>query len=266
MPNEGAVGSVRRLFDLTGKVAVVTGGSRGLGLRIAESLGELGSQIALVARKPTDLDFAVESLSRLGIDATAFPFDLGQIEVIPALVESILARFGRIDVLVNNAAVSWAQPAGEHSLEGWRKVMRVNVEALFRLTQVIGAKEMIPRRAGIVLNVASVGGLRGNRPDLGACTLAYSTSKGAIVNFTRALAAEWGPYGINVNSLCPGFFHSRLADSLLERIEPRLKEATPLQRVAEDHDFKGAAAFLCSAASRHVTGQNLVVDGGLSAC
>ena len=258
--------TVRSLFNLTDKVAVVTGGSRGLGLRIAEALGEIGAKIAIVARKPAELDAAVAILARSGLDATAFAADLSVDSSILPLVDAIVARYGRIDVLVNNAGTSWAQPAEEHTIEAWRKVMTLNVETVFRLTQEVGRREMIPRRAGTILNVASIGGLRGNRPEFAARTLAYSTSKGALVNFTRALAAEWGRYQINVNALCPGFFHSRLADGLLDTIEEALIEATPLRRIADDIDFKGAAAFLCSPASLHVTGHCLVIDGGLSAC
>jgi len=254
------------LFDLSGKVAVVTGGSRGLGLRIAEALGEIGAKIAIVARKQSELDTAAAELRGSGLDASAFACDLSVDSGIPPLIDSILARYGRVDVLVNNAGTSWAQPAEDHSLDGWHKVMALNVDATFRLTQALGRREMIPRRSGTILNVASFGGLRGNRPEFEAYTLAYNTSKGALVNFTRALATEWGRYGINVNALCPGFFHSRMADGLLDRIAGALIEATPLRRIAEDVDFKGAAAFLCSPAAQHVTGHCLVADGGLSAC
>lgn len=257
---------VTSLFNLSGKVAVITGGSRGLGLRIAEALGELGAKTAIVARKQTELNRAIAELRGSGLDASAFPCDLSADGSILPLLDSILARYGHIDILVNNAGASWAQPAEEHTLEGWRKVMALNVDATFKLTQAIGRREMIPRRSGTILNVASVGGLRGNRPEFDAYTLGYSTSKGALVNFTRALAAEWGRYGINVNALCPGFFRSRIADGLLDKIAATLIEATPLRRIAEDVDFKGAAAFLCSPAAQHVTGHCLVADGGISAC
>jgi NAD(P)-dependent dehydrogenase (short-subunit alcohol dehydrogenase family) len=258
--------NVLKSFDMTGRVVVVTGGSRGLGLSIAESLGELGARVALIARNPEELNAAVVYLVEKGINAAAFPADLGAADVVMPLVEAIVAKFGRIDVLVNNAAASWGQPAATHSIEGWRKVMSVNVDAVFQLTQEIGRREFIPRRGGKVVNIASIGGLRGNRPELRAPTLAYSTSKGALVNFTRALAAEWGEYNINVNALCPGFFRSKLSSVLLDRLEAQLIAATPLNRLADEHDFAGAAAFLCSDASRHMTGQMLVIDGGMTAC
>ncbi len=258
--------SVRSLFDLSGKVAMITGGSRGLGLSVAQAVGELGAKVALVARNQEDLDAAAGRLAAQGIEAKAFAADLGQPAEVAPLVDNVLAAFGRIDILVNNAAAAWAQSAQEHSLEGWRKVMALNVDAIFLLTQEVGRREMIPREAGTIVNVASIGGLRGNRPEFEAFTLAYSTSKGAIVNFTRALATEWGRYGITVNALCPGFFRSKLSGGLIDRNEDGLIEATPLGRLADEDDLKGAAAFLCSAASRHMTGQTLVVDGGMTAC
>ena len=257
---------VQTLFSLEGQVALITGGSRGLGRKIAEALGELGAKLVIVARTQSELTAAVHSLRDAGVDATGLSFDLSGDGDIAGLVDSAIEAYGRIDILVNNAGTSWAQPAEEHSLEGWRKVMTLNVDVAFNLSREVGRREMIPRGAGKIVNIASVGGLRGNRPEHAAYTLAYSTSKGALVNFTRALACEWGRYGVNVNALCPGFFRSKLADHLLERIETSLLEATPLKRIGTEDDFKGAAAFLCSAASQHMTGQVLVIDGWITAC
>ncbi|MGH6617326.1 SDR family oxidoreductase [Sphingomonas sp.] len=258
--------NVKSLYDLSGRIAIVTGASRGLGYGIAEALGELGAGVALVARKPAELEHARDTLRAAGIEAEAFPADISRQDGIAPLVDAIFAHFGRIDILVNNAAASWGEPAESHSIDGWRKVMNVNVEAVFLLTQEVGRRAFIPQGSGRIVNVASIGGLRGNRPEQEAYTLAYNTSKGAVVNFTRALATEWGRYGIAVNALCPGFFHSKLAAGLLDRIGDQITAATPLRRLAEAEDFKGAAAFLCSDASRHMTGQMLVIDGGFSAC
>lgn len=255
------------LFDLSQKVAVVTGGSRGLGFAIGEALGQLGAAIALVARGRDELEAATASLRQSGIEAEAFTADLANAATsAPDLLSAIIERFGRIDILVNNAGASWAAPVENHSLEGLRKVLSLNIEAAFSLTQEVGRREFLPRGSGKILNVASVAGLRGNRPELGVHTSGYSASKGALVGFTRALATEWGPRGINVNALCPGYFHSKLTNSLLDRIGDQVRAATPLQRIAEVDDLMGAVAFLCSDASRHMTGQMLVVDGGLSAC
>jgi gluconate 5-dehydrogenase len=252
--------SVKQLLDLSGKVALVTGGSRGLGLQMAEALGEMGARVAVTARKADELEEAAAHLSARGVECLTVAGDLARLDAIPGLVDQVVARFGTVDVLVNNAGTSWAAPAEEHPAEAWRKVMALNLDATFFLTQAIARRCMIPRRAGKIVNVASVAGLAGNTPDMH--TAAYNASKGAVVNLTRALAAEWGKHGITVNAICPGFFHSRLADKLLERIEEAVVARTPLLRLGGDEDLKGAVVFLASEASRHVTGQALVVDGG----
>jgi len=252
--------SVQDLFDLTGKVALVSGGSRGLGLQMAEALGELGARVGITARKQAELDGAVKHLGQRGIEAAAFAADLGRLDGIPALVDQVLARFGTVDVLVNNAGTTWGAPAEDHPADAWRKVMALNIDAMFLLSQQVGKRCMIPRRSGKIVNVASVAGLSGNPP--GMQTIAYNTSKGAAVNFTRALAAEWGRYHINVNAICPGFFPTRMASGILAVIGEAVVAQTPLGRLGGDEDLKGAIAFLASEASRHVTGQYLAVDGG----
>jgi len=252
--------SVKALFDLSGKVALVTGGSRGLGLQMAEALGELGAKVGITARKQAGLDQAVQHLASRGVEAAAFAADLGSLDTIPAVVDQVLARFGTVDILVNNAGTTWGAPAEDHPAEAWRKVMSLNIDAMFFLSQQIGKRCMIPRRSGKIVNVASVAGLAGNPP--GMQTIAYNTSKGAAVNFTRALAAEWGRHGINVNAICPGFFPSKMTRGLLGLIGDSVVARTPLQRLGGDEDLKGAVAFLASEASRHVTGQYIAVDGG----
>lgn len=252
--------SVKTLFDLSGKVALVTGGSRGLGLQMAEALGELGARVAITARKQVGLDEAVKHLQARGIEAAAFAADLGKLETIPGVVDRVLARFGTVDILVNNAGTTWAAAAEDHPAEAWRKVMALNIDAMFLLSQQIGKRCMIPRRSGKIVNVASVAGLGGNPP--GMQTIAYNSSKGAAVNFTRALAAEWGQYHINVNAICPGFFPSRMSKGLLGVIGDAVVARTPMGRLGGDEDLKGTVAFLASEASRHVTGQYIAVDGG----
>jgi gluconate 5-dehydrogenase len=254
--------SLKKLLDLSGKVALVTGGSRGLGLQAAEALGELGARVALTARKAAELDLAVKHLAALGVEAMAVPVDLGRRENIPGAVDAVAARFGTVDILVNNAGTTWGAPAEDHPAEAWDKVMRLNVDAMFFLSQEVGRRFMIPRRSGKIVNVASVAGLNGNPP--GMTTIAYNTSKGAAVNLTRALAAEWGRYDINVNAVCPGFFPTKMTHGLLGVIGDAVVASTPLGRLGGDEDLKGAVAFLASEASRHVTGQLLVVDGGAS--
>jgi gluconate 5-dehydrogenase len=252
--------SVKALFDLSGKVALVTGGSRGLGLQMAEGLGEMGARLALVARKQNELDEAAAHLRKQGLQVHTVAGDLGKLETIPAVLEAVLAGVGTIDVLVNNAGTTWGAPAEDHPVEAWHKVMNLNIHAMFILSQAVGKRCMIPRRSGKIVNVASVAGLAGNPP--GMTTVAYNTSKGAAVNFTRALAAEWGRYGINVNAICPGFFPSRMADKILDKIADAVIARTPLHRLGGEEDLKGAVVYLASEASRHVTGQYIAVDGG----
>ncbi len=254
--------SLRKLLDLTGKVALVTGGSRGLGLQMAEALGEMGARLALTARKAPELEAAVKHLAAQGVEAMAVPVDLGRRENVPGVVEAVAARLGTVDVLVNNAGTTWGAPAEDHSAEAWDKVMRLNLDATFFLSQEVGRRFMIPRRSGKIVNVASVAGLSGNPP--GMSTIAYNASKGAVVNLTRALACEWGKHGVNVNAICPGFFPSRMTHGLLGAIGDMVVAGTPLGRLGGDEDLKGAVVFLASEASRHVTGQCLVVDGGAS--
>jgi NAD(P)-dependent dehydrogenase (short-subunit alcohol dehydrogenase family) len=254
--------SVKTLFDLTGKVALITGGSRGLGLQMAEALGEAGARLVLTARKQPELDEAERRLQGMGIQVATVAADLGKLESIPSVVDQVLARFGDVDILVNNAGTTWGAAAEEHPWEAWRKVMALNIDAMFLLSQQIGRRCMIPHRAGKIVNVASVAGLAGNPP--GMQTIAYNTSKGAAVNFTRALAAEWGRHNINVNAICPGFFPSRMSKGLLTMIGDAVVARTPLQRLGGDDDLKGVVLFLASEASRHVTGQFLAVDGGAS--
>jgi len=251
------------LFDLRGQIALITGGSRGLGLQIAEALGEYGATVVLAARKAADLDAAVAHLGTLGIAADAIACDLGSAEAADALVERIVDRHGRLDILVNNAGTSWGAPMEDYPLEGWNKVIDLNLTGLFLLTQAAGRRAFLPQGRGKVLNIASVEGLGGHHPRI-VGTIAYNAAKGAVVNFTRALAAEWGPRNVNVNALAPGFFPTRLANVLLESHGDFLVEHTPLGRLGGDDDLKGAALLLVSEAGRHVTGQVLAIDGGAS--
>jgi NAD(P)-dependent dehydrogenase (short-subunit alcohol dehydrogenase family) len=253
--------SVKKLFDLSGKVALVTGGSRGLGLQMAEALGEMGATVAITARKQAELDEARAGLKAQGVEVLTIAGDLAKLESIPGMVDRALEKFGAIDILVNNAGTNWGAPAEDYPADGWHKVMNLNINALFFLTQDVGRRCLIPRRSGKIVNIASVAGLRGNElPEMR--TIAYNTSKAAVINLTRALAAEWGHYNINVNAICPGFFPSKMTRGVLDKIEPAIIKRTPLHRIGGDEDLKGAIVFLASEASRHITGHALVVDGG----
>jgi NAD(P)-dependent dehydrogenase (short-subunit alcohol dehydrogenase family) len=257
--------TTQQLFSLAGKTALVTGGSRGLGLQMAQALGEQGARIVVSARKQEELDEAVAHLAQCGIAASAIAVDLSQEAHVGPFVEEAIRRLGHIDILVNNAGASWGAPAEDHPLEAWDKVMNLNVRSIFLVSQAVGKLSMIPRRYGRIVNISSIAGLAGNPP--GAMqTLAYNTSKGAVVNFTRTLAGEWGRYGITVNSIAPGFFPSKMTRGLLATMgaEAVAKDA-PLNRLGDDEDLKGAVVLFASDAGKHITGQTLAVDGGVSA-
>ena len=255
---------IQELFDLSGQVALVTGGSRGLGLQIAESLGEAGAKIVLSSRKAADLEEAVALLQDRGIDARWIAADAADEGQARGIVTQTMERLGQIDILVNNAGASWGAPAEEHPVEAWDKVMNLNIRSLFVMSQEAAKQSMIPRRYGRIINIASIAGLSGNSAVMK--TIAYNTSKGAAVNFTRALAGEWGPYGITVNAIAPGFFPSKMTKGLLASIgEETLAAHAPLRRIGDDEDLKGAALLFASRAGKHITGQILAVDGGVSA-
>jgi NAD(P)-dependent dehydrogenase (short-subunit alcohol dehydrogenase family) len=253
--------NVRKLLDLGGRVALVTGGSRGLGLQIAEALGEMGARVAITARKKEELDIAVKKLTESKIDSAAFVCDIGRREAIPGLVDAVLAKFGSVDILVNNAGATWGAPAEDHPLEAWDKLVNVNMTGAFLLSQAIAKKSMIPARWGRIINVASVAGLMGQDPRF-APTAAYTATKHGVVGLTRQLAVEWGVHGITVNAICPGFFPSKMTKATLATVGEKVRDLTPTRRLGNDEDLKGLAVLLASEASRHITGQAIAVDGG----
>ena len=252
--------SVKTLLDLSGRVALVTGGSRGLGLQIAEALGEMGAKLAISARKRDELDQAV---SHLGGNASAFVADIGKRETIAPLADAVLKKFGKVDILVNNAGATWGAPAEQHPLEAWDKLVNVNLSGAFVLTQIVALKSMIPARWGRIINVASIAGLMGQDPRF-APTAAYTATKHGLVGLTRQLAAEWGVHGITVNAICPGFFPSKMTKATLDKMSDSILEITPNRRLGNNEDLKGLAVLLASEASRHITGQAIAVDGGAS--
>jgi gluconate 5-dehydrogenase len=254
---------IQQLFDLTGQTALVTGGSRGLGLQIAEALGEAGAKILLTSRKAADLEEAAAALQAKGIDARWVAADASDPAQVNQVVEDAMQRLGQVDILVNNAGATWGAPAEDHPLEAWDKVMNLNVRSVFLMSQAVGKASMIPRRRGRIISVASIAGLSGSAH---MQFLAYGTSKGAVVNFTRTLAGEWGRYGITVNALAPGFFPSKMTAGTLKAVgADKLASMSPLGRIGDEDDLKGAALLFASAAGKHITGQILAVDGGVSA-
>ncbi len=257
--------TTQELFSLAGKTALITGGSRGLGLQMAEALGEQGATLVLSARKQNELDEAVAHLAARGIQASAIAADLSQEAHIGALVDEAIKRLGHIDILVNNAGASWGAPAEDYPVDAWDKVMNLNVRSIFLISQAVGKRSMIPRKYGRIINISSVAGLAGNPPGP-MQTVAYNTSKAAVINFTRTLAGEWGRYGITVNSIAPGFFPSKMTKGLMELVgEEKLAMDAPLGRIGDDEDLKGITVLFASDAGKHITGQTLAVDGGLSA-
>nr|WP_316638448.1 SDR family oxidoreductase [uncultured Roseateles sp.] len=255
---------VQTLFDLTGRTALVTGGSRGLGLQIAEALGEAGAKLVLTSRKADDLEQAMAHLQARGIEVSYVAADASDPAQAREVVAKAVQHLGHVDILVNNAGATWGAPAEEHPLEAWDKVMNLNIRSLFVFAQAVAKASMIPRQQGRIINVASIAGLSGNPAMMS--TIAYNTSKGAVVNFTRALAGEWGRYGITVNALAPGFFPSKMTQGLLAQVgAENLAQHAPLRRLGDEDDLKGAALLFASAAGKHITGQILAVDGGVSA-
>jgi len=255
--------SVKKMLDLTGKVALITGGSRGLGLQIAQALGEMGARLAITARGADELEQARHALAGEHVEAWPTPCDIAQPEAISPMVERVLDHFGRIDILVNNAGTTWGAAAEDHPLEAWQKLVNLNLTGTFMVTQAVGKRAMIPSRYGKIITVASVAGMRGN-PVGTIKSLAYNTTKGGLINFTRALAGEWGEHNITVNAIAPGFFPSKMTRGFLDQIAPKVIARTPLARVGDEQDLKGIAVLLASDASRHITGQIIAVDGGSS--
>ena len=249
------------LLSLKGKTALVTGGSRGLGLQMAEALGEMGAKVAITARKKDELDEAVSRLKKNGIEAASYVCDMGKRDAIPPVAEEILKRFAKVDILVNNAGATWGAPAEDHTLEAWDKLVNLNLTGAFVLTQIIGKRSMIPAKWGRVINIASIAGLMGQDKRI-VRTIAYNTTKGGLVNFTRALAAEWGEHGITVNAICPGFFPSKMTRATIDTTGELIRDWTPTKRLGNDEDLKGLVVLLASEASRHITGQAIAVDGG----
>ena len=256
--------TIQQLFDLTGKTALITGGSRGLGLQMAHALGEAGARVMLSARKADALERAVAELQAAGIDARWIAADCAVDADIGRLASETLHRMGAVDILVNNAGATWGALAEDHPVQAWDKVMNLNVRGYFLLSQAIGKMSMIGRRTGRIINVASIAGLGGNA--VGLNTLAYNTSKGAVINFTRTLGAEWGKYNITVNAICPGIFPSKMTAGTLKALgEDTLAARAPLYRLGDDEDLKGVCLLFASDAGKHITGQYLAVDGGMSA-
>jgi len=251
-----------QMFDLTGRVAVITGGSVGLGRQMAEGLAEMGANLVLCARKKERCQQAADELQKLGVQVLALGCDVKDPASLRQVVDAAVKQFGRIDILVNNAGTSWGAPTEEMTLEQWNKVIETNLTGTFLLSQAVG-KIMIAQRRGKIINIASVAGLRGSPPKFSA--IGYSASKGGVVIFTKDLACKWGMHNIQVNAIAPGWFPTDMSEKVIERNKEGLLAGIPLGRFGGPNDLKGAIVFLASDASDFVTGHILVVDGGQSA-
>jgi gluconate 5-dehydrogenase len=256
---------VQDLFDLSGKVAIVTGGGSGLGRQIADALAECGADVAVCARDAERCRQAAGELAGLGVRSLGLGCDVRKPEAIEAAVRQTLEAFGRIDILVNNAGTSWGAAAEDVPLAAWQKVIDVNLTGAFLFAQAVGRELIRQGDGGKIINIASVAAFRGAAPEeLDA--VPYSVSKGGLVALTTDLAVKWARHRICVNAIAPGWFPSDMSAVVLERAGQALLAGIPLGRFGGGHDLKGAAAFLASPASDFVTGVTLPVDGGQLAC
>ncbi|MGP4061011.1 SDR family oxidoreductase [Halobacillus sp. H74] len=253
----------KELFDLTGKVALVTGGGRGLGKQIAEGLAESGAHVVVCSRKVEACQEVSEQLKRIGVDSLAFECDVTNPDSMQKVVDQTVEHFGRIDILINNSGATWGAPVEEMPLEAWQKVFNVNVTGTFLMSQMVG-KVMLEQGSGKIVNISSVAGMKGSDPKY-MDTIGYNSSKGAVLTFTKDLAVKWGPRGIHVNAIAPGFFPTKMSKALMDKGEEAFLQGTPLRKFGSEDDLKGAAIFLSSAASNHVTGDVVIVDGGTHA-
>ncbi|MGI2328703.1 SDR family oxidoreductase [Planococcus sp. YIM B11945] len=255
--------NVMDLFRLDGKTAIVTGGGRGLGAQIAEGFAEAGANVVVCSRKVEACQKMSDKLKEMGVGSLAIACDVTNPEDVKNVVQKTIEEFGTVDILVNNSGATWGAPVIDMPLEAFQKVMNVNVTGTFLMSREVG-ETMIKQGSGKIINISSVAGLGGIDPRF-MDTIGYNTSKGAVITFTKDLAAKWGQYNINVNALAPGFFPTKMSEVLIERGGKQLLEQTPLKRFGTEEDLKGAALFLAAKASDYITGDVVIVDGGMHA-
>ncbi len=256
--------NVLDLFRLDDKTAVVTGGGRGLGQYMVETLSEAGANVVLCSRNQEDLEEVKEGIEAKGGKALALRCDVTDPDDVEDVVSETEERFGTIDILVNNSGATWGAPAEEMPLDKFDLVVQVNVRGTFLMAQAVGRRMIEHGRGGKIVNIASIAGLVGGHPDY-MQTIGYNSSKGAIISMTRDLATSWARYGINVNAIAPGWFPTKMSGGLIEQFEDKMLADIPLGRFGGEDDIKGAILFLASSAANYVTGQTIIVDGGLTA-
>lgn len=252
-----------KLFDLTGKTAIVTGGGKGIGRQMAQGLAEAGASLVLCARHVDACEQAAAELELLGVRALGLACDVRDPDQVQAVVERTVADFGGVDILVNNAGTVWGASPEDMPLEGWQKVVDVNLTGVFLFSQAAG-RAMIAADGGAIVNIASVAGLQGGPPEI-MNSIVYNATKGGVIAFTRDLATKWARHGIRVNAIAPGWFPSDMANFVLNQHGEELVKHVPLGRFGGPEDLKGVVVFLASEASAYVTAHTLVVDGGQSA-
>ncbi len=252
---------VRELFDLTGKSAIITGGSRGIGKEMAEGLAEAGANLMLCARRPEWLDETVNEFRAKDFNVVGMICDVSKPDEVEAVVSATKQKFGSVDILINNAGISWGAMPEDMPLERWQQVLDVNLTGCFLFAQAAG-REMLKQKHGSIINIASIAGLTSSAN--GPFYSGYVASKAGLIGLTRELAASWGRKGIRVNAIAPGFFHSRMADAVIDLYERTIQENNVIPRIGEEGELKGTVVFLASDASSYITGQTIAVDGGMT--
>jgi gluconate 5-dehydrogenase len=251
---------VKDMFNLNGQVAIVSGGGRGIGVKMAEGLAEAGANVVLCSRKKETCEKTAGELAKLGVKTLAMGCDVRSAKEIQGAVDAILKEFGRVDILVNNSGANWGATPEEYPQEGWQKVMETNLNGVFLFSQIAG-RAMIRQKSGRIINIASVMGVVGTESEV-AEAIAYSASKGAVITLTKDLAAKWAKYNIRVNAIAPGWFPTDMTEWVLGAHGERILAHIPMRRYGEADELKGAVVFLASEASKYVTGIILPVDGG----
>ena len=247
-------------YDFKGEVVLVTGGSRGLGLEIAHAFGYAGAQVVITARREQWLSEAEKFLKERAISTYAMTCDVADASSVEQTVQQTLEKCGKIDVLINNAGLTWGAPAENHPLERWQQVISANITGTFLMSQAVG-RHMIEQGKGTIVNVASIAGLGGGQLN----TIGYNSSKAAVINMTRALAVEWGKYNIRVNAIAPGMFPTRMTEAIIQRAEAIYNAMTPLGRIGKTGELAPIVLFLASEGASYITGQVVPIDGGRSA-